>query len=239
MHISRFLLQGDLVTRLVAASLLALSIATWVVMLWKAWLLRRAAHDVPRATAAFWNAQAASQALAEVSAFDRHDCVLPLVRAVMPGANGDDGVSGSAQAFPPASASASAAPVAPAAKLPQASLSALAAPQQRTRLLRGALHDILGRLQYGQILLASAGSIAPFIGLLGTVWGIRHALTAIAGAGQITIERIAGPVGEALVMTAAGLAVAIPAVFAYNLFGRRIARIEAELEGFAQDLRDL
>ena len=235
MHISRFLLQGDLVTRLVAASLLGLSIATWVVMLWKAWLLRRAAHDVPRATAAFWHAQAASQALAEVSAFDRHDCVLPLVRAVMLGANSDEGVSGSAQAFPPASAS----PVAPAAKLPQASLSALAAPQQRTRLLRGALHDILGRLQYGQILLASAGSIAPFIGLLGTVWGIRHALTAIAGAGQITIERVAGPVGEALVMTAAGLAVAIPAVFAYNLFGRRIARIEAELEGFAQDLRDL
>jgi hypothetical protein len=72
------------------------------------------------------------------------------------------------------------------------------------------------RLQFGQVLLATTGAIAPFIGLLGTVWGIYHALTSIAGSGQISIERVAGPVGEALIMTAAGLAVAIPAVLAYN-----------------------
>ena len=83
------------------------------------------------------------------------------------------------------------------------------------------------------------GSTAPFVGLLGTVWGIYHALTAMAGAGQITIDRVSGPVGEALVMTAAGLAVAIPAVLAYNVFGRLIGRIEADLEGFARDLREL
>jgi biopolymer transport protein ExbB len=87
------------------------------------------------------------------------------------------------------------------------------------------------RLQFGQVLLATVGSTAPFIGLLGTVWGIYHALTSIAGAGQISIERVAGPVGEALIMTAAGLAVAIPAVLAYNGFGRVIGAIEAELEG--------
>ena len=83
------------------------------------------------------------------------------------------------------------------------------------------------------------GSTAPFVGLLGTVWGIHHALGALAGAEQITIERLAGPVGEALVMTAAGLSVAIPAVLAYNWFGRAIGRIEADLEGFARDLREL
>ncbi len=81
--------------------------------------------------------------------------------------------------------------------------------------------------------------MAPFVGLLGTVWGIYLALTGIASAGQITIDKVSGPVGEALIMTAAGLAVAIPAVLAYNVFGRQIGRIEAELEGFARDLREL
>jgi biopolymer transport protein ExbB len=76
------------------------------------------------------------------------------------------------------------------------------------------------------------------VGLLGTVWGIYHALTGISASGQISIDRVAGPVGEALIMTAAGLAVAIPAVLAYNIFGRLIAQTEAELEGFALDLRD-
>ena len=78
------------------------------------------------------------------------------------------------------------------------------------------------KLQYGQVLLATVGSTAPFVGLLGTVWGIYHALIGIASAGQITIDKVSGPVGEALIMTAAGLAVAIPAVLAYNVFGRAI-----------------
>jgi biopolymer transport protein ExbB len=108
-----------------------------------------------------------------------------------------------------------------------------------TRLLRDALHGVLQRLQYGQILLASVGATAPFVGLLGTVWGIYHALSGLGGAGQISLEQISQPVGEALIMTAAGLAVAIPAVLAYNALGRRIAQVEAELEGFAHDLREL
>ena len=89
------------------------------------------------------------------------------------------------------------------------------------------------------MLLASIGSTAPFIGLFGTVWGIYHALLSIAVSGAITIDKVAGPVGEALVMTAAGLAVAIPAVLAYNLFGQWVAACEAELEGFAHDLREM
>jgi biopolymer transport protein ExbB len=77
------------------------------------------------------------------------------------------------------------------------------------------------------------------VGLLGTVWGIYHALTGMADSAQLTIDLVAGPVGEALIMTAAGLAVALPAVLAYNVLGRRIARLEAELEGFAHDLLEL
>ena len=111
--------------------------------------------------------------------------------------------------------------------------------QQLTRVLRQALHAVLLKLQFGQVLLATVGSTAPFVGLLGTVWGIYHALIGISSAGQITIDKISGPVGEALIMTAAGLAVAIPAVLAYNVLGRSIGRIEADLEGFARDLREL
>ncbi len=110
---------------------------------------------------------------------------------------------------------------------------------QLTRVLRDAMQAVLRRLQWGQVLLATAGSTAPFIGLLGTVWGIFNALTGMADGGQLTIDKVAGPVGEALIMTAAGLAVAIPAVLGYNLLGRRIGQIEAELEGFAHDVRGL
>ena len=112
--------------------------------------------------------------------------------------------------------------------------------KQRGRwLLRDALHAVLLKLQFGQVLLATVGATAPFVGLLGTVWGIYRALIGISNAGQITIDKISGPVGEALIMTAAGLAVAIPAVLAYNVLGRAIGRIEADLEGFARDLREL
>ena len=110
---------------------------------------------------------------------------------------------------------------------------------QLTRVLRDALQGVVGRLQWGQVWLATAGSISPFVGLLGTVWGIFNAMTGMAEDGQLTIDRVAGPVGEALIMTAAGLAVAIPAVLGYNILGRKIHQIEAELEGFAHDLRGL
>jgi biopolymer transport protein ExbB len=77
------------------------------------------------------------------------------------------------------------------------------------------------------------------VGLFGTVWAIYHALLGVAAAGSITIDKVSGPIGEALVMTAAGIAVAVPAVLAYNVFGKRVAACEAELEGFAHDLREM
>lgn len=202
------LTAGDAIHRLVAWLLLAMSVASWVVILYKLWVLRRAGHDVQRGTAAFWQAPALEGAAERVAAFDRGGLLRPLLAATQAPAAGTLAGTG-----------------------PRG--------QQLTRLLRGALHQGTQRLQFGQVLLATVGSTAPFVGLLGTVWGIYHALTGISSAGQITISQVAGPVGEALVMTAAGLAVAIPAVLAYNWFGRSIARIEAELEGFAFDLRDL
>ncbi|MHA7166243.1 MotA/TolQ/ExbB proton channel family protein, partial [Burkholderia pseudomallei] len=104
------------------------------------------------------------------------------------------------------------------------------------RALRHALRASQRRLEFGQVLLASIGSTAPFVGLLGTVWGIYHALGSIAASGQAQIENVAGPVGEALIMTAFGLVVAIPAVLAYNILGRLVRQLVEELDGFARDL---
>lgn len=204
--------QGDAVTQGTALLLLAMSVASWVVIAWKLLVLRRASSDVTRCMAAFWQAPGLAAARQTLSALDREALVLPLVAA--------------ADTVAQATATGT---------LAQAGSRG----QQLTRVLRDALHAVLGKLQFGQVLLATVGSTAPFVGLLGTVWGIYHALSAIAGAGQITIDRVAGPVGEALIMTAAGLSVAIPAVLAYNWFGRIVGRIEAELEGFALDLREL
>jgi biopolymer transport protein ExbB len=111
--------------------------------------------------------------------------------------------------------------------------------QHLTRVLRDALVGAQSRLQFGQVVLATVGATAPFVGLLGTVWGIYHALVGMAAEGQVSIDKVSGPVGEALVMTAAGLGVAIPAVLAYNVLGRHGARIAAELDAFAHDLREL
>jgi len=208
MNFMSLMTQGGVVSVIVAVVLLLMSIASWVVILWKAWLLKRAMGDVARSTAAFWQSASIPEARQKVSVFDREALVLPLIIA----SNIESGATLASRGDKS---------------------------QQLTRLLRDALHKVLLKLQYGQVLLATVGSTAPFVGLLGTVWGIYHALIAIASAGQITIDKVSGPVGEALIMTAAGLAVAIPAVLAYNIFGRYVNRIEADLEGFARDLREL
>ncbi len=91
-------------------------------------------------------------------------------------------------------------------------------------------------LQRGLSFLASVGSTAPFVGLFGTVWGIYHALIAIGVAGQASIDKVAGPVGEALIMTAIGLAVAVPAVLGYNWLLRRNKAIMDQFRYFTNDL---
>ncbi|HEH9413159.1 MotA/TolQ/ExbB proton channel family protein [Aeromonas salmonicida] len=104
------------------------------------------------------------------------------------------------------------------------------------RALRQAITHERVRLERGLAFLASVGSAAPFIGLFGTVWGIYHALLAIGAAGQSSLDKVAGPVGEALIMTGFGLAVALPAVLVYNFFVRRNRLKLAALEAFAYDL---
>ena len=107
------------------------------------------------------------------------------------------------------------------------------------RSMRRSLSQTTGQLESGLSTLASVGSVAPFVGLFGTVWGIYHALATISASGQATLDKVAGPVGEALIMTAIGLAVAIPAVLAYNAFVKQNRIIAASLDAFAQDLHTL
>ena len=103
--------------------------------------------------------------------------------------------------------------------------------------IQRALEQVQSRLQDGLSFLATVGSTSPFVGLFGTVWGIYHALTAIGIAGQASIDKVAGPVGEALIMTAIGLAVAVPAVIAYNWLVRRNKRAMEEMRAFATELQ--
>jgi biopolymer transport protein ExbB len=105
-----------------------------------------------------------------------------------------------------------------------------------TRAMRRVIDENTARLESGLTVLASVGSTAPFVGLFGTVWGVYHALVAIGLSGQGTLDKVAGPVGEALIMTALGLVVAIPAVLAYNGFVRTNRLVLAQLDAFAHDL---
>jgi len=105
-----------------------------------------------------------------------------------------------------------------------------------TMSLQRAVGDVISHGQNGLSVLATVGSTAPFVGLFGTVWGIYHALTAIGIAGQASIDKVAGPVGEALIMTAFGLAVAVPAVLGYNLLVRRNKLASEQVRNFATDL---
>ena len=207
--LQQFWAATDGVGRAVALLLLTMSVAAWVLILWKGWVLRRATADIARAVPAFWDAASVDDARARLAALDRERVLQPLLDA--------------ATALP----------------APLTLEASGRAESQLTRRLRDALHRGLAHLQFGQVLLASIGSTAPFVGLFGTVWAIYHALVGMAAAGGISIDKVSGPIGEALIMTAAGIAVAVPAVLAFNVFGKWVAACEAELEGFAHDLREM
>ena len=201
-------LQGDAVHVAVSLVLLAMSLASWCLMVLKTLLLWRAHVNLRHGIAAFWQAPGWEVGARAANSFDGSGLLHPLLAAA------DTPVAGT--------------------------LAASGTPdQQHMRNLRAALDAVTRRLQFGQVVLATIGATAPFVGLLGTVWGIYQALLGIAEATQVSLPQIAAPVGLALIMTAAGLAVAIPAVLGYNLLGRWIARVEAQLEGFAHDLHAL
>ena len=105
-----------------------------------------------------------------------------------------------------------------------------------TRALKRAIDEDRSRLEFGQAFLATVASATPFLGLFGTVWGIYHALLAIGVSGQGTLDKVAGPVGEAQIMTAIGLAAAIPAAIAYNAFARANRNTLTQLNAFAYDV---
>lgn len=207
--IIHYLQTSDAITHGVAYVLLAMSVASWCFLIVKSWVLVRAKRQATRAIARFWRAPTLAEGVAALKRADRERVFSPLAEAALHAAEVD---------------------------IPGALLARVERGERVLRALRQALSASQRRLEFGQVLLASVGSTAPFVGLLGTVWGIYHALGSIAASGQAQIENVAGPVGEALIMTAFGLVVAIPAVLAYNVLGRLVRQLSEELDGFAHDL---
>ena len=210
--LSHFWEQGDGVSHAVAVILLLLSVASWCIIIGKALSHWRASRTHSRALAAFWNADSLPQALEAIRIEDASGILAGLA---LSGAH-------AAQAHEQHAARGIGAGV--------------HASEFVTRCLRQSIVSSQARIEQGLTFLASVGSTAPFIGLFGTVWGIYHALVGLTGASQVVLDKVAGPVGEALIMTAAGLFVAIPAVLAYNAFTRANRLVLAQLDGFAHDL---
>ena len=205
--------QGDLVTKGVFILLLGMSLASWIVILTKALDLRKFSTQ-SKATESFWHSADFADGLAKLGAEPAN----PFRTLALEGRDAAAHLlhkDGSARP-----------------KLHDT----LNASKWITRSLRAQLDESTAKLQSGLAVLASVGSTAPFVGLFGTVWGIYHALMAIGVAGQATIDKVAGPIGEALIMTALGLAVAIPAVLGYNALVRGNKGVLARLNRFAHDL---
>ena len=201
---------GDTVSHTVAVLIVVMSVASWYLILakaWDWWRLRRAAKAVP----SFWAAGSVSEGIEQLRAAGDDSPYAQLATQANCCNHDCETVTGRlASRFDPS--------------------------EQMERALRQQLSTTQASMENGLTFLATTGATAPFVGLFGTVWGIYHALVAIGMTGQAALEKIAGPVGEALIMTAAGLAVALPAVFAYNTFTRVNRVILADLDAFAHDL---
>ena len=208
---AHFISQVDAMGKVVLALLLVLSIASWYLMVTKAvanWGARRRAEAFLKE---FWDASSLQEMQKSLTSRSADNAFFDLARQALTVSDGhQSGVE----------------------KL----LVAGGTAEYLTRVLRNGIDQEAIKIEYGLTVLASAGSAAPFIGLFGTVWGIYHALVQIGMSGQGTLDKVAGPVGEALIMTALGLAVAIPAVLAYNSFTRRNRLWLAQLDNFAHDL---
>ncbi|TXI80654.1 MAG: MotA/TolQ/ExbB proton channel family protein [Flavobacteriales bacterium] len=212
MGLAQFWSQGDAVTHFVAILLLGLSLASWYVMAGKIHGVWQARRCHLRAQNAFWGAESLPEAIEAVRNEDKTGILSGLAIA---GVNAAELHRQHAARGIGAGVSAS---------------------EFVTRAVRSQIVESQARIESGLTFLASVGSTAPFIGLFGTVWGIYHALVGLSGATQVVLDKVAGPVGEALIMTAAGLFVAIPAVLAYNAFTRANRLTLARLDGFAHDL---
>jgi biopolymer transport protein ExbB len=203
--------QGDSISHAVVIVLLIMSVSSWSIILGKTWLVWSLRLRTPRALEAFWDSTTVDDGLEKLSALQ------PFRDMAHQGQNAIRHLESHRQE--------------------QSHLdSRLSGSELVTRALRNSIARATARLESGLTLLASVGSTAPFVGLFGTVWGIYHALARIGATGQSSLDKVAGPVGEALIMTAAGLFVAIPAVLAYNAFTRSLRLVTADMEAFAHDL---
>jgi biopolymer transport protein ExbB len=201
--------QGDIVTRAVAVLLVGMSLASWIVILVKAIDVVRY-KSMARHSGEFWHSEDFATALDKLG----RDNSNPFRALALEGRE-----------------------AAAHHRNTKVHLhDALDVSDWITRALRNTIDEFTARLQTGLAVLASVGSTAPFIGLFGTVWGIYHALMSISTAGQATIDKVAGPIGESLIMTALGLAVAIPAVLGYNALVRGNKFVLTKLNSFAHDL---
>lgn len=201
---------GDIVSHTVAIILAIMSIASWYLILAKTldwWRARKAS----KAVSSFWSARSVSEGIEQLRKEGEESPYAQLANQANACNNECEAVTGRlASRFDPA--------------------------EQMERALRQQLSSTQAEMENGLTLLATTGATAPFVGLFGTVWGIYHALVAIGVSGQAALEKVAGPVGEALIMTAFGLGVALPAVFAYNAFTRANRVVLADLDAFAHDL---
>ena len=201
--------QGDIVTKTVALLLLAMSLASWIVIIIKTLDLLRY-KKIAKNAQNFWHSTDFASGVANLGT----DAGNPFRQLALDGRE---------------------------ATLHHQSTKAhlhdsFNVSDWVTRTLRNTMDEFTGKLQSGLAILASVGSTAPFVGLFGTVWGIYHALLAIGAAGQASIDKVAGPIGESLIMTALGLAVAIPAVLGYNALVRGNKGVLQKLSRFAHDL---
>lgn len=202
--------SGDPVLIGVFLSLVGMSIVTWCLIAWRGMQLLKAKKRNHEAYHAFWKAENLNTAEMSMKVIDAPVSELAL-----------HAITANRQF----------------ADMQQKMLSAsLPKSDFLEREIRHGMTRILNRYDSGLSVLASVGSTAPFIGLLGTVWGIYHALEGISKAGQMSIAAVAGPIGEALVATAVGLFVAIPAVLAYNYFARKNKVLSRRMNEFAHDL---
>jgi biopolymer transport protein ExbB len=205
-------LEGDAITRFVAIALLTCSIVTWVILLSRFWDLRNL-RKLKSELDQFWRATSYEQGL---NTFTSH-------------------------ASNPYYQIAKAASIASVHHQSQSTnhrelLQTLNYSEWMARSLKNSIDGISATLQKGLTFLGSTGATSPFIGLFGTVWGIYHALIAISSSGGAQIDQVAGPIGEALIMTALGLAVAIPAVLGFNAINRANKLMIADLNRFGNDL---
>ena len=205
---AHFLSQTDGVGRGVLAVLLLLSCASWYLIVTRALANWLAQRRADAFVRRFWQARSLDEATAMLRSDSGNAFAMLVDEALQARASGSESSLAAAGGMG----------------------------EYLTRVLNNAVDREAAESEHGLTILASAGSAAPYIGLFGTVWGIYHALVQIGMSGQGTLDKVAGPVGEALIMTALGLAVAIPAVLAYNAFNRRNRMWLSRLESFAHDL---